>query len=171
MFSRATVSQTGSWTVPADEVDAPAVPTPGGAEAGTGAFNAVTCATSDDCVAVGGDANLGGIAATSSDGGNTWTSASVESGQPELNAVTCSGISDCVAVGVGDAATSSTAALRGHLSPSLRQIRRCWESVVPPHRSVSPSASRQSKRDRTQGICWSRPTVDQPGLSLSFLRT
>jgi photosystem II stability/assembly factor-like uncharacterized protein len=105
--THATVGQAGGWNVPANEVDAPAVPTPGGAQAGTGAYNAVACATTNNCVAVGGDANLAGVAATSSDGGSTWTSASVETGQPELNAVACSSASECVAVGVGDAATSS----------------------------------------------------------------
>ena len=100
-------AQSGGWIVPADEVSAPAVPTPGGAQLGEGAFNAVTCSSSTDCVAVGGDVNLNGIAATSSDGGTSWSAASVETGQPEFDAVSCSGTSHCVAVGVGNAATSS----------------------------------------------------------------
>jgi photosystem II stability/assembly factor-like uncharacterized protein len=102
-----TTNQSVVWTVPANETSAPAVPTPGGAQLGAGAFNAVDCITSVDCVAVGGDQNLEGLASSTSDGGNTWTAATIESGQPELNAVSCASVSDCVAVGVGDSAFST----------------------------------------------------------------
>jgi photosystem II stability/assembly factor-like uncharacterized protein len=105
--SAASVAQPGTWTVPSNEASAPFVPTPGGAEQGVGSFNDVTCPTASNCVAVGGDSNLDGVAATSSDGGSSWTSASVEIGQPELDAVSCFSASNCVAVGVGDGATSS----------------------------------------------------------------
>lgn len=100
-------AQGSVWNPPTNETKAPAVPTPGGAEPDVGSFNAVTCPTSSNCVAVGANAELYGIAATSTNGGSSWSAATVESGQPELNAVACSSTSDCVAVGVGDAATSS----------------------------------------------------------------
>jgi photosystem II stability/assembly factor-like uncharacterized protein len=97
----------GAWTVPANEVNVPLVPTPGGASVGDGNFNAVSCQSSTDCVAVGADNNLAGVIATSIDGGLSWTPSSIASGEPELNAVTCASATNCVAVGNGVAATSS----------------------------------------------------------------
>jgi photosystem II stability/assembly factor-like uncharacterized protein len=97
----------GAWTVPANETDAPIVSTPGGASVSDGNFNAVSCQTANNCVAVGGDNNLVGVIATSTDGGSSWSQSSVASGEPELNAVTCSSSTTCVAVGNGAAVTSS----------------------------------------------------------------
>jgi photosystem II stability/assembly factor-like uncharacterized protein len=97
----------GAWTVPANEVSAPNVPTPGGASTGDGNFNAVSCQSSTNCVAVGADNNQDGFIATSADGGSSWTPSSVASGVPELNAVTCASSTSCVAVGSGVAVTSS----------------------------------------------------------------
>jgi photosystem II stability/assembly factor-like uncharacterized protein len=96
-----------TWTTPGNEMDAPIVPTPGGAVLGTGAFNAISCITSTDCVAVGGDNNLDAVAAFSSDGGTSWSESTVPSGLPQLNALDCSNDSNCVAVGEGDVATST----------------------------------------------------------------
>lgn len=96
-----------SWAVPANEVDAPTVAIPGGASIGDGNFNAATCTTSTNCVAVGGDNNLDGVVATSSDGGSRWSQGTVSLGEPELNAVTCQSSRDCVAVGQGATVTSS----------------------------------------------------------------
>jgi photosystem II stability/assembly factor-like uncharacterized protein len=97
----------GAWTVPANEVNVPIVPTPGGASVGDGNFNAVSCQSSTNCVAVGADNNLAGVVATSTDGGSSWTPSSIASGEPELNAVTCASATTCVAVGNGVAVTSS----------------------------------------------------------------
>jgi photosystem II stability/assembly factor-like uncharacterized protein len=95
------------WTVPANQVNAPTISIPGGASVGNGNFNAVSCVTSTDCVAVGGNNDLAGVVATSSDGGSSWSQGTVASGEPELNAVTCQSSSDCVAVGQGATVTSS----------------------------------------------------------------
>ncbi len=97
----------GAWTVPANEVNAPIVSTPGGASVGDGNFNAVSCQTSTNCVAVGGDNNLVDVIATSTDGGSSWVQSSVASGEPELNAVTCASSTTCIAVGNGATVTSS----------------------------------------------------------------
>jgi photosystem II stability/assembly factor-like uncharacterized protein len=96
-----------AWTVPVNETNAPMVPIPGGASTGDGNFNDVTCITSTNCVAVGGDKSLAGVVATSSDGGSSWNQSTVASGEPELNAVTCQSSSACVAVGQGAAVTSN----------------------------------------------------------------
>ena len=78
---------------------APDVPTPGGASAGIGGFDAVACPTTSFCVAVGANGSGSGVAATSGDGGTTWTSQTVPSQAPELDAVACANTDDCVAVG------------------------------------------------------------------------
>ena len=96
-----------SWTIPQNEVSAPLVNIPGGAIQGAGAFNAVDCANATTCVAVGGDNNLQGAAMFSSNGGQSWTTASTISGLPVLNAVNCSTPLDCVAVGQGVVTTST----------------------------------------------------------------
>ena len=76
---------------------------PGGAQ-----ISAVSCATETDCVAVGLTSNFVGGAATSNDGGLTWTPLH-EVGYPfvsDLRGVFCSSTTTCVAVGGG---TSSEA--------------------------------------------------------------
>jgi photosystem II stability/assembly factor-like uncharacterized protein len=94
------------WSTPANEVGAPDVPTPGGAAIGEGNFNAISCSSSIHCVAVGGDNQLRGIAATSTNGGSNWNAGSVSSNLPELDAVDCRNATACVAVGQGAVATT-----------------------------------------------------------------
>jgi hypothetical protein len=96
-----------TWSVPTNEVDAPVVLTPGGAAGTSGNFNAVTCPSTTQCVAVGGDDTLQGIAGTTSSAGASWSSSSVEAGLPDLIGVSCATTTTCVAVGQGAAATSS----------------------------------------------------------------
>lgn len=91
----------GRWIVPHDESGAPVVPTSGGAVEGLGSFNGVSCPTSSECVAVGGDGELNAVVSTSQDGGSTWTQGIIEQNEPELNAVDCESVSNCVAVGSG----------------------------------------------------------------------
>jgi hypothetical protein len=105
--SDASATTTSTWTTPENELEAPSVPTPGGAVEGSGAFNAVTCPASSVCVAVGGDSNLSGIAATSDDDGGTWTASMVPTGLPEMKSVSCSSSDHCVAVGNGVAIVSN----------------------------------------------------------------
>jgi hypothetical protein len=95
------------WTTPTNEHDAPNISTPGGATYGAGNFNSISCPTSKECVVVGGDNSLNGVAATSMNGGATWSPGNLETGEPELNAVDCWSTNNCVAVGIGAAATSS----------------------------------------------------------------
>ena len=95
------------WRVPHGQTLAPVVSVSGGAVQGQGGFNGVSCPTSSECVAVGADSSLEGVASTSSDGGNTWTQASMAANQPQLFAVDCPSASDCVAVGDGASARST----------------------------------------------------------------
>jgi hypothetical protein len=101
------VTSIGTWVVPHDETTAPVVPTSGGASVGAGGFNAVSCPSTNECVAVGGDGNLDAVASTSSDGGNTWIQGTLSENEPELNAVDCSSVVHCTAVGNGAAALST----------------------------------------------------------------
>jgi photosystem II stability/assembly factor-like uncharacterized protein len=105
--SDASVTSPTPWSMPQNEVNAPLIPTPGGAAKGAGAFDAVTCPAASLCVAVGGDSSLSGIVATSSNDGSTWSSSSAPTGLPELKSVSCSSASNCVAVGRGVAISSS----------------------------------------------------------------
>ncbi len=91
----------GRWVVARDQSGAPVVPSSGGAAGGAGSFNAVSCPSATECVAVGGDANLGGVASTSLNGGGTWSQGAMEANEPQLDAVDCSTTSVCVAVGQG----------------------------------------------------------------------
>jgi len=97
----------GTWVVPHGETNAPVMATSGGASVGNGSFNAVSCPSATECVAVGGDAGLNGVASTSSDGGSTWTQGGLEENEPELNAVDCPSTTLCVAVGQGGAVQSN----------------------------------------------------------------
>lgn len=100
------ISTSSPWTTPLNELNAPSIPTPGGAAQGIGSFDAVMCPTASLCVAVGADVNSSGIAATTSNGGSTWTSSITPSGLPELKSVSCSSAGQCVAVGSGVAISS-----------------------------------------------------------------
>ncbi len=98
---------TAAWTTPGNELNAPSVVIAGGAFSGSGNLNDISCPTTTNCVAVGGDNNLAGLAAVSSDGGSTWTESDVATGVPQLNAVDCPIATECVAVGVAQSSTSS----------------------------------------------------------------
>jgi photosystem II stability/assembly factor-like uncharacterized protein len=89
------------WVVPHDQGGAPVVPTSGGATNGNGSFNAVSCPSATECVAVGGDGSLGGVASTSHNGGLVWNQGEMDANEPLLNAVDCANTSVCVAVGQG----------------------------------------------------------------------
>lgn len=97
----------GQWVTPHDQTGAPTVPTAGGAIQGLGSFNGVSCPTSSDCIAVGGDGDLNGVVATSQDQGGAWTQGVLDENTPELNAVDCASVSICVAVGQGATVRSS----------------------------------------------------------------
>ncbi len=84
-----------------DESQAPDVAMPGGYAAGYGSFNAVTCMSTVNCLAVGADQNGNGVAALTSNSGGAWSNQSVPSGIPPLDAVACVGTNQCVAVGKG----------------------------------------------------------------------
>jgi photosystem II stability/assembly factor-like uncharacterized protein len=105
--SDASVTTPSPWTTPQNEVDAPSIPTPGGATQGIGAFDSVTCPSASLCVAVGGDSSLSAVVASSNDNGNSWNTSTVPAGTPEMKSVSCSSASECVAVGSGVAITSS----------------------------------------------------------------
>jgi photosystem II stability/assembly factor-like uncharacterized protein len=95
------------WVTPHGEGEAPFVPIAGGATTSSGGFNAVSCPTVGECVAVGGDNESGGVASTSNDLGATWNQGSMALGEPQLDAVNCASESNCVAVGQGAAVTSN----------------------------------------------------------------
>lgn len=95
------------WRVPHGETGAPSVPVSGGATSGQGGFNAVSCSTLTNCVAVGADGSLQGVTSVSSDGGNTWTQGATAAGEPALFAVDCPSSTNCVAVGQGAAIDST----------------------------------------------------------------
>jgi hypothetical protein len=59
---------------------------------------AVSCWTVSDCTAVGSSDN-GGLALTSTDGGDSWTLASLPADFENVSGVSCLSSSDCVAVG------------------------------------------------------------------------
>lgn len=88
-------------------IAAPTFPTPGGATASMGAYDAVTCITVTQCLAVGATSAGVGSAASSGDGGGSWAPLTVPIGTPELDAVTCVDASNCVAVGADDAVVTT----------------------------------------------------------------
>ncbi len=91
------------WTVPHDQVSAPVAPSGGGSG---GSLLGVSCVNAKVCVAVGSD-GANGVAATTNDGGATWTQGALDANEPVLDAVDCFSTSQCVAVGQGASATSS----------------------------------------------------------------
>jgi photosystem II stability/assembly factor-like uncharacterized protein len=104
---------TTTTTVPAalvngpSQTKAPAFPISGGQQKGYGNFNALTCATTTICVAVGADDQGNGVASTSSDGGTTWSKVAMPVGTPVLDAVACGDSAHCVAVGQGAVAVTA----------------------------------------------------------------
>jgi hypothetical protein len=79
---------------------------PGGAVPGSGGFNAVSCATTTDCVAVGADAAGAAVASISTNAGSSFASQPLPAGTPALSSVSCAGSSTCVAVGKDDIVAS-----------------------------------------------------------------
>lgn len=109
-----TSSSTTSTTSPSaalshgpDQSHAPVFPVAGGRQVGYGNFNALACASSSFCAAVGADNAGAGIASLSQNAGTSWASTSLPSGTPPLDAVTCADTSHCVAVGQGASARTS----------------------------------------------------------------
>jgi len=62
---------------------------------------AVSCPTTVDCVAVGGDDVGNGFIAATTDGGTTWTDKTIPAGVDALDGVACPSVADCYAVGYG----------------------------------------------------------------------
>ncbi len=76
------------------------------------AVTGIYCTSASDCIAVGDDTSgstLVGGAASTTDGGATWTPSQVPNNVFDLSGVSCASASSCVAVGDGGS-TSSTAA-------------------------------------------------------------
>ena len=92
-----------------DQSHAPQFPIVGGEEPGYGNYNAVACASTSTCFAVGADNGGNGVAALSGNGGNTWSNTSLPSGTPPLDSIACADTTHCVAVGQGAAASTSNA--------------------------------------------------------------
>lgn len=69
-------------------------------------YTSVSCPNDSTCVAVGTGSNTG-VAATSGDGGHTWTTLTLPSQTPGLAAVSCGTPTNCVAVGANTLLTSS----------------------------------------------------------------
>jgi photosystem II stability/assembly factor-like uncharacterized protein len=91
-------------TTPAPHIETPVA---GGASAGVGAYNAVSCSSPTSCIAAGATSSGAAQIGISTNGGSTYSSASLPSGIPALHAVSCEGNSLCVAVGVNHIVTSS----------------------------------------------------------------
>lgn len=100
-------STTSTVTSGPTQTQAPALPTPGGAMPGHGSFNAVTCTSTSDCLAVGADSSGAAVVATTSNIGSSWSNQSVPSGIGPLDAVSCGDSQHCVAVGQGAIITST----------------------------------------------------------------
>ena len=96
-----TTTTLAPWSAPANEVDTPVVLAPGGASGGVGNYNAVDCVSTSECVAVGANGSLHGVAGYSTTSGQSWKAGTLARGLPNLEAVSCSSSSDCVAVGEG----------------------------------------------------------------------
>jgi photosystem II stability/assembly factor-like uncharacterized protein len=168
----ASVTSPAPWTTPQNELSAPYIPTPGGAANGAGAFDAITCPTSSLCVAVGGDSNLLGTVATSTNDGSTWSSSTVPTGLPELKSVSCSSASQCVAVGIGVAITSSdggstwsanaiptsNTALLGVSCPS--DTTTCVAVGVTPNDGGPLNGAIVISND--EGVTWTAPSTGSP---------
>lgn len=76
----------------------PSVPT----SSASGTFNAISCPSPSECVAVGSGGSNGGsgLVEVSTDGGMTFTDEPVPDDAPPLNGVYCSSALDCLAVGL-----------------------------------------------------------------------
>ena len=158
----------GRWITPRDESGAPIVATSGGAFDGLGSFNGVSCPTSNECGAVGGDGDLNAVASTSQDDGGTWTQGVLDQNEPELNAVDCESASICVAVGQGATVQSSdggktwTSSSIPTANTTLLGVS-CPSSATCVSVGVSPSQngpfSGQLLLSSDGGIAWSVPIL------------
>jgi photosystem II stability/assembly factor-like uncharacterized protein len=101
-----TTTTIAPWNVPANETSTPVVLAPGGAAGGSGNYNAVDCVSTSECVAVGGNGSLHGVAGYSTSSGGSWSSGTVVPGLPDLEALNCTSANDCVAVGAGAVAVT-----------------------------------------------------------------
>ncbi len=78
--------------------------------AGTGPLAAVSCPTTEECVAVGGDRTTShptAVILTSDDAGRTWTPADIPATTGMLDAISCPSTQVCVAVGGATAVETS----------------------------------------------------------------
>ena len=80
---------------------------PGGSIPGQGSFNAVTCPSIGQCVAVGADSGGNAVVATSANAGQSWNNQSIPAIGSPLEAVSCADETHCVAVGQGTIVYSS----------------------------------------------------------------
>jgi len=101
-----TTTTLAPWSVPANEADAPVVLAPGGASGGVGNYNAVDCVSASECVAVGGNGSLHGVAGYLASTDKSWSSGRLARGLPNLEALNCPSANNCVAVGAGAVAVS-----------------------------------------------------------------
>ena len=90
-----------------EESGAPLILSGAGFRPGYGAYNALACADSNHCVAVGADANGHAVVGTSTDGGSSWADQNLPGGSPVLGGVDCADAQHCVAVGQGAILTTS----------------------------------------------------------------
>jgi photosystem II stability/assembly factor-like uncharacterized protein len=158
----------GQWVTPHDQSGAPIVPSSGGAVLGLAGFNGVSCPTSSQCVAVGGDADLNGVVATSRNQGVAWTQGVLDKNEPELNAVDCENASNCVAVGQGATVHSSdggqtwTSSTIPSANTTLLGVS-CPSSTTCVSVGVSPSANGpfagQLLLSSDGGVTWSAPSL------------
>jgi hypothetical protein len=82
---------------PVPQIEAPVV---GGASIGVAAYNAVSCSSSANCIAVGATSSGVAQVGMSSDGGLHYVATTLPSGVPPLHAVSCASSTQCAAVGV-----------------------------------------------------------------------
>jgi photosystem II stability/assembly factor-like uncharacterized protein len=146
------------WVVPHGQGSAPVIPVSGGAAQGHGGFNGISCPTPNECVAVGADGSLGGVASTSRDGGNSFTQGAMAVGAPALLAIDCPSAVVCVAVGRGGSVKSSNAGSSWTsvsiaspnttlLSVSCPSVHSCFSVGVSPGSNGPFSGQLLSSRD------------------------
>jgi hypothetical protein len=124
--------------------------TTGAPPAGVSALYGVACTSASDCVAVGDSGNPDSAvapvakAATTTDGGSTWTTYSLPAGIAQLAGVTCPSATQCFAVGETTAAglaivesgdggstwaVESPPAVSGAIESTMTSIA-CWSTSV-----------------------------------------
>jgi hypothetical protein len=141
---------------------------PGGASAGHGAFNDVSCDSGTQCVAVGADSSGVGVVATSTNDGSSFTSVVLPSGTPALSSVSCVEPGTCVAVGGDDILHSGDNGSPGMLSKYLNSVRVHLRPSTAPVARVPRCAllwvlSRSRARRSTRASSWFPTTGGAPG--------